>query len=134
MKVLGLDNKQYVMNLVGYLDEGNDKSELHLSTRLLLKKIFPTFPILEEVFLPGCGGLYADFFLPKQKCVVECHGKQHYEYVYHFHRDYAGFAKSKKRDNDKREWCLLNKFYYVEIPYYEGKEQHERRIRNYYES
>lgn len=130
MKVLGLDNKEYSWYLVGYSPLQSDerpRSELHVRVRALLKDIFSSQTIVEEVPLPGSGktALYADFYLPQLKLMVECHGRQHYEFVSHFHGDYGGFINSKKRDNNKIEWCQKNKIS-LAILSYKGTEDEWR--------
>lgn len=133
MKVLGLDGKFHIWSLLNHRVLGDDvrpRSELHLKARALLKRLYPTEPLLEEVFLPGSLGLFADFYLPKRGMVVESSGEQHYRYVSHFHQNKAGFAQSQKRDANKCRWCELNKLTLVELPYNEDIEQWKLRLTN----
>jgi len=37
--------------------------------------------------------------------LIEVQGRQHDEFVKHFHVDREGFVDSKKRDNLKKEYC-----------------------------
>ena len=125
MKVIGFDKKERVWSLSCNTSVVSDKnrSDLHISCRELLREIFPYDIILEEILLPGSNRearqslLYADFFLPNKKLIVEVHGKQHYEYIRHFHKTKLNFRKSIARDNDKIEWCELNNFSIVILPY-----------------
>ena len=48
----------------------------------------------------------------------------------HFHTSKLEFAKSKKRDKDKYDWCELNNLLYVGLPYDESDEQWKHRIQN----
>jgi hypothetical protein len=96
--------------------------------RVLLRKLFPFDVRMEEVPLPGSGGLKADFIILSEKLMVEVHGRQHYEFVQHFHRTPEGFREAKQRDANKRKWCDINGIRYVECPYNESVEQWERRI------
>ncbi len=130
MKVTGFDNREHVLSLK--FKQGNCSSG-HLEARTLLKKIFPNDSIYEEVTLKGSkkaaseANLAADFFIPAHKIIVEVHGKQHYEYVAHFHESKSNFLESKKRDSRKKEWCYINNIIYIELP--TGKENEwERRI------
>lgn len=83
----------------------------------MLKEHFPFGYILEEVTLPGTGGLTADFFLPQKKLIVEVHGPQHYKYNTFFHRDISAMIAQRQNDRRKREFCELNEIDLVELPY-----------------
>jgi hypothetical protein len=134
MKIKGLDGKTYPMHLVGYQpmeSDGRPRSDLHLEVREILRELFPCIKILEEVPLPGSYGLFADFFLPQIKLIVEAHGRQHYEYVYHFHQDEAGFAKAKKRDKNKIAWCEINGISFVACSYKESKDEWKKHISSF---
>jgi hypothetical protein len=89
--------------------------------------LYPTQPILEEVPIPG-ENLFCDFYLPRRKLVIECHGEQHYKFVRHFHGNTASFAKHKARDNRKSKWCELNNIKIVVLPYNENDEEWKNRI------
>ncbi len=126
MKVLGLDGRFHVWNLTCHQSPHDDvrpRSALHLEVRALLKSLWPTEPLLEEIHLPGSFGLFADFFLPKRKLMVESSGEQHFKFVSHFHGDLAGFKRSKVRDENKRKWCEINKFSFIELKYNEDISQ-----------
>ena len=108
-------------------DNLENKSKLHIRARELLHDIFPTETILEEVYV-HCIKLYLDFFLPIQKTVIEVNGKQHYEFVYHFHQTKLGFYRYQANDQTKRYWCKLNDFLLVELPYSEDKHEWKTRF------
>lgn len=119
MKVKGLDGREYNLKLK---DLKRAKcSSGHEEARGLLKDIFSSYIIYEEVTLPGSKGkiethpLYADFLIPNIKILVEVHGLQHYTYSAHFHKDKLDFIRAKKRDENKREWCKINNFSYIEL-------------------
>ena len=124
MKVIGFDGRDHALTFKrarGNSKRGN-KSSHHLRARELLSELFPYEKIYEEVTLPGSktistGLLYADFLIPNKYIVVEVHGKQHYEYSQHFHKTKASFMKSRKRDKKKIEWCELNDFTIIILPY-----------------
>lgn len=82
----------------------------HAQARQLLKEMFPTMIVLEEVSIPIREKqiLYADFFVPLLNILVEVDGRQHFEYCPHYHGSRAGFAKQKKRDAEKQEWADIN--------------------------
>jgi len=109
MKVKGFDGKETPWKLNLYNQQKPNPSKPHLLCRELLRKIYPNDQILEEVFLPGSNGLYADFYLPLRRLMVEPGGSQHDQYVGHFHNyNKLNFYKSKGRDALKRQWCELN--------------------------
>jgi hypothetical protein len=100
--------------------------------RLLLKDIYPTLQILEEIPIPlrRSETLYLDFYLPLLKKCIEVHGEQHYKFVPFYHQNIMGFAKQKKRDNEKQEWCRNNNIEYIELPHYEDIESWKKRLHN----
>ena len=124
MKVTGFDGREHALTFKRFRGNSNrdNKSSHHIRARELLSELFPYQRIYEEVTLPGSktistGLLYADFLIPNKYIIVEVHGKQHYEYCSHFHKTKADFMKSRKRDKKKIEWCELNDFTIIVLPY-----------------
>src|SRR5262245_17555649 len=115
MKVVGLDGRTHNWSLNGHVPLRSEEtgSSYHDRCRSLLVTLFPTDRRLEEVPLPGTGDLQADFYLPGRRLLVEVHGRQHYEFCLHFHKNRLGFLKHQQRDARKREWCELNNIMYV---------------------
>lgn len=71
-----------------------------------IRAIFPEMLLVEEKCVTyGNQRLFLDIFLPQLGIVVEVHGRQHDEFVEHFHGDAAGFRASKVRDRLKEEWA-----------------------------
>ncbi len=92
------------------------RSDGHLLARSLLLKLFPFDPPYEEVRLPGCPTeLFLDFLLPQRRLALEVQGRQHREYVPHFHRTPAGYMAARKRDAMKLEFCELNGLILLEL-------------------
>lgn len=48
---------------------------------------------------------------------LERNGRQHYEEIPFFHKTKDSFKKQLKRDNNVRNYCLINNIKYIEIPY-----------------
>jgi very-short-patch-repair endonuclease len=72
----------------------------------MLVDLFPHGTILKEHYVKYAGQqLFFDFFLKDYNILVEVQGRQHTEYVNHFHGDKEGFLESKKRDNLKKAYC-----------------------------
>lgn len=126
MKVLGLNGRDYNLDLKKYIVRENDikkKSKYHLEARRLLKEMFSGYTILEEVKLPGSRDpvkksvLFLDFFIPNVMLGVEVHGQQHYEFSKFFHKTKAGFLKSVARDFIKEDWCKLNEIELIALKY-----------------
>jgi hypothetical protein len=107
-----------------------NKSDLHLTARQLLRECFPTIQILEEVPIPlrRSETLYLDFYLPLIRKCIEVHGSQHYTFTPFYHVNRMGFAKHKKRDQDKKEWCETNGITYIELPFNEKIDQWKARL------
>jgi hypothetical protein len=119
MKVKDFSGREYNFPCKGSmpdLDDQRERSELHLETRKILKSLYPTQRILEEVPLPGIN-LYADFYLPHSQTLIEVHGRQHYEFVAYFHGNRLGFARGQRNDIVKQDWCILNNIKLVILPY-----------------
>jgi hypothetical protein len=70
--------------------------------------------ILEEFSIPETR-LAIDFYLPHNNLAFEYQGKQHDQFVAHFHGDKKGFERQKERDKRKRAWCELNDILLIEI-------------------
>lgn len=139
MKVLGINGKEYVWNLTGYDIFGDDsrkRSKYHIKARAILKEIFHSYRILEEVKLPGStllhkkSVLYLDFYIPSIKLGIEVHGQQHYEFSPFFHKSKADFALAKARDEDKIEWCKLNAITLITLKYSESEDEWRQRIKS----
>jgi len=131
MKVTGLDNKVYHWSWVDCVpseDDERPRSSFHLRARRLLHNTFPCDRILEEVFLPGSGGLYADFYVPAYSLLIEVHGQQHYEFTNFFHNHITKFYSAKKRDKAKKQWAEKNNIEYIEFPEYEDDNEWYRRL------
>ena len=133
MKTRGLDGQIHNWKLHGYVvraSESRPRSKLHLKARTILKDIFPTVQILEEVAAPitRTEKLFFDFYINTVKLVVEVHGQQHYKFNTLFHSSPQDFANQRKRDRRKAEWCEYNNITYVELPYNEDEDQWRFRI------
>ena len=63
--------------------------------------------------------LFFDFFIREISTLVECQGRQHTEYVKHFHGSRGSFLKQKFRDNLKIEYVQNNNLYLIRVYDYE---------------
>jgi len=82
----------------------------------LLQELFPHNSIQKEYYVKFKGSrLFFDFFIKELSVVIEVQGRQHSEYIKHFHVDREGFLASKRRDNLKKEYCEQHDLVLVEI-------------------
>jgi len=134
MKVVGLNGREYNLDLKRYSKPRQKCSYYHKVARGLLQKIFSGYNVYEEVKLPGTVNpakksvLYLDFYIPNAIIGVEVHGQQHFKYVPYFHKSKAGFLRSKARDKVKAEWCELNGITLVELRWDESEEYWREKI------
>ena len=85
-------------------------------TKSKLRTLYPHHKIKEELYINFRGKKYFfDFFIPELKIAFECQGKQHFEFVEHFHGNEDGFVMQKRRDRSKNEFCALNRIALVYI-------------------
>ena len=60
-----------------------------------------------------------DFYFPKNNCLVEIQGEQHYVYVARFYKCRSDFLSARERDRRKISYALANKIKLFIIPYWE---------------
>ena len=60
---------------------------------------------------------YFDFYIPQYNLVLEYHGRQHYEFVPHFHKTKENFQYRLRKDKTKKEQALAHGLNYVSISY-----------------
>ena len=137
MKVVGLNNRVYDLNLSKFIVNGNEiknRSQYHIQARMLLRDMFKGYILLEEVKMPGSrcpskkSALFVDFFLLNLMLAVEIHGKQHYEYTPFFHKSKIGYLHSIERDKIKKQWCDLNNIQLIVLKYSDTPEQWRQQI------
>jgi|TARA_R110002020_G_scaffold259954_2_gene474109 hypothetical protein len=138
LKVTGLNGREYNLNLQKYDVKANDKrkrSKHHIRARKLIKEVYHSYRVLEEVKLPGSTSthkrsvLYLDFFIPNIRKAVEVHGRQHYEYTPFFHKSKADFILARGRDEDKIEWCELNNIEIITLKYSGSDDEWRKSIK-----
>lgn len=84
-------------------------SEIANKIELMLNELFPYNIILKEYYVHYKGTrLFFDFFVKDLVFFVEVDGRQHFEFVEHFHGSREGFLEQKKRDNLKLEYIENN--------------------------
>ena len=79
-----------------------------------IKSIFPEMLVKTEEFVYYHNQkLFLDIFLPQLGVVIEVHGRQHDEFVEHFHGDAEGYRQSRRRDSLKEQWVSENGYIFV---------------------
>lgn len=58
-----------------------------------------------------------DFYIPQNNSVIELMGKQHYEFIPHFHKTIEGFYEQQRVDRMKKDFAIEKGFDYIEIDY-----------------
>lgn len=111
MKVLDLNRKPYQLDARASIypmrSESACKSKIQYSCGQLLKDRFPNDIILEEIYVAPAK-CYIDFFIPNRKMAFEIHGRQHDEFVPHFHKSEKGFKHAQTKDAGKALFCQIN--------------------------
>lgn len=85
----------------------------------ILKELFPHNIILKEQYLYYKGTrLFFDYFIKDLGIFIEVQGRQHEQFVKHFHGNKKGYLNHKNRDNLKLQYieeheryCLARIFY-----------------------
>jgi hypothetical protein len=76
--------------------------------------------VFPEYFVNYKGNrLFFDFFIKELNLFFECQGRQHSEFVKHFHGTKEKFVSQKFRDNLKIEYVQENGMYLVRVQEYE---------------
>ena len=133
MKTRDLDGNIYNWKTQGTIVRSNEqrpRSKLHLAARTLLRTLYPTLQISEEVSvsLRRNKKVFLDFYINTIKTVIEVHGPQHYKFNTLYHTCAQDFLNQKKRDMNLQEWCEINNLTYIELPFNENEEQWKNRI------
>ena len=138
MKAKGFNGREYTWNLSKYdvyNDDNKRRSKHHLRARRIIRELYSSYRILEEVKLPGSTAshkrsvLYLDFFIPVIKIGLEVHGRQHYDHIPFFHKTKKDFLLSQARDEDKHDWCELNGIKLVVLKYSDNDDEWRSKIK-----
>lgn len=85
-------------------------SEIAKKVYETIRKLFPHNIVLVEWYVNYKGQrLFFDVFIKDLGVLIEVQGRQHFEFVKHFHGSMEGFIEQKKRDNLKLELIEENK-------------------------
>lgn len=110
--------------------DGPKRSDMHKFVRDVLRKTYPGF-VIEEEKPVECGRrrtLPCDLCIPSLKVVIECHGRQHFEHVPHFHATKEDFTAQQSRDMQKAQAIRDAGWAYVMIRYDEYEKLNPKKI------
>ena len=115
-------------------------SYLSIQAQSILNELFPANPhrrVFSEQYVKYKGTrLFFDFYVKELRVYIECQGRQHFNYVKHFHGSKDNFFNAKYRDNLKIEYIQSQDFYLVHLNYDEviTKELVLQKINSAFES
>ena len=97
--------------------EQKNASRIHRAVLAWFKKEHPQWLVRQEVTIEINGkNLFCDFMCESPfRFVVEIQGRQHFEYVAHFHGTPDRFAEQQRNDQLKKDWCEMNSYRLIEI-------------------
>lgn len=94
-------------------------SRMANTVRSILESLFPANPfkrVIEEHYVNYKGTkLFFDFYVRELRILIEVQGRQHLEFVEHFHGTAENFKAQKFRDNLKIQYAQENDMYLVRI-------------------
>jgi len=94
----------------------------------LIKELFPYNVIVKEHYVKYKGTrLFFDFLIKDLGVYIEVHGKQHFEYVHHFHGEKEKFVSQKKRDNLKIQYVQSNSKCCL-VRFYDGEDLNKEKV------
>lgn len=133
MKVVDLEGNitDWKLKACSVSEDMRPRSSYHVKARKLIKQIFPTSTLLEEVPIKTepRQTLYLDFYMPLYQIAIEVHGAQHFKYTTHFHKNKMAYILQLKRDRQKQEWCSLNNIQLTVLKYNEAEDEWTRKLK-----
>lgn len=97
-------------------------SALHRKVLGLLREAFPAMRIFEDQSVEVNGRkLFVDLFIRDLGVCIECHGRQHDEFVPHFHGTRVEFQRSQERDRAKKQALVDAGYAFLEVREKEAK-------------
>jgi hypothetical protein len=91
------------------------RSKMQKQVKDLLMPHWQRHVVFEEFPITGTR-MTLDFYNANKKIAIEVQGRQHNNYVPHFHaNNKANFLSQKRRDVQKKDFCRLNDIRLIEI-------------------
>lgn len=101
------------------MSKGEEKVEKLLSKARINFKREYSFPDLYGYKKKPLRFDFAVFQNRQLICLIEIDGRQHYEFVPHFHKTMSSFKRQQEWDRRKNKYCLLHKIPLIRIPYWD---------------
>jgi hypothetical protein len=119
MKFRTLNNREVRMDILPERYPMRSREQSKSEGQFLLGRVIRSIyglqaMILEEFPIPE-ERLFLDFYMPHHNLAFEYQGQHHDKFNKFFHGDKSGFDRSQKRDERKRQWCVLNSVVLVEV-------------------
>ena len=109
--------------------EKKSRSKFQYRVKRFLEKYWKHHIVFEEFPIVGTR-MSLDFYNANKKIAVEVQGRQHTNYVPHFHGHHKiNYINQLKRDQDKNKFCEINDITLIEI--YDKDELNEDLFRNF---
>jgi hypothetical protein len=93
---------------------GKSRSKRQGAVKKFLKKYWSHHIVFEEFPIAGTRMTF-DFYNANKKVAIEVQGRQHTQYVPFFHGNKMNYLSQLRRDQQKLEFCTLNKIKLIEI-------------------
>lgn len=101
--------KSYLINWTG-----SSRSKFQKKVKFFLKDFWKNHVVFEEFPMAGTKMTF-DFYNANKKIIIEVQGAQHTKFIRFFHTKRSSFASQIRRDEQKAEFCRLNKLKLVEV-------------------
>lgn len=89
---------------LGWVKRNNRKlSRGHAALTTMVRKLLPGVEVVNEYHLGE--RLFLDIYCPKYNLGIEFHGRQHFYFTPHFHKDRSDFEMGVERDERKARLC-----------------------------
>ena len=116
MNTINIFGKPCKINEKKYLVKWDIKkaSKLQFAAKQFFYPFWRDHTVLEEFRIPS-SLLRIDLLNLTKKIVVEIHGRQHTDYVKHFHGNREGYRAAWLKDIEKEDWISKAGFKFVEV-------------------
>jgi hypothetical protein len=94
--------------------DGKSRSKMQFKAKQFLKKYWKDHVVFEEFPLVGTRMTF-DFYNANKKVMVEVQGAQHTKFTPFFHNKRGDFVAQIRKDQQKLDFCKLNKIKLIEI-------------------
>jgi hypothetical protein len=94
--------------------DGGTRSKFQSKVKGFLKPFWKLHVVFEEFPIIGTR-MTLDLYNANKRVAIEVQGRQHQEFVKHFHGDLLNFGHQLRRDAEKERFCELNNIALISI-------------------